>query len=98
MRLPLIVVALAVGVLSVPLRAASPHVTVITKEGRYGGTLSAEGETGRSEWPAGIRYGFTARAGEEWFIARWDEKGVALYRGAKLAESDVMKALGQKTR
>ncbi|MEO6569133.1 MAG: DUF4178 domain-containing protein [Opitutaceae bacterium] len=60
------------------------------------GTLSAEGETGRTEWPAGIRYGFTARAGADWFIARWDEKGIALYRGAKLAESEVLKALGQK--
>jgi hypothetical protein len=59
-------------------------------------TLAAEGNSGKDQWPAGTRYGFIARAGEEWLMARWDEKELRLYRGSKLAEPDVLAALGGK--
>jgi hypothetical protein len=43
---------------------------------------------------AGKTYGFIATGGAEWWLARWSEQGLALYRGTALDEKTVFSALG----
>ena len=53
-----------------------------------------EGAQAEEGWPEGNQYGFVAIAGGDWWLARWDEHRLALYRGIALNEQAVLLALG----
>jgi len=53
-----------------------------------------EGAQAVEGWPDGSQYGFVAIAGGDWWLARWDEHRLALYRGIALPEQAVLLALG----
>jgi hypothetical protein len=55
---------------------------------------TVDGTPAGGAWPAGKQYGFVAAAGGEWWLARWDERNLTLYRGTPLDEKVVFAALG----
>jgi hypothetical protein len=44
--------------------------------------------------PDALEYGFIARDGAEWLIARWNENQIQYLRGLAIPETDVLAALG----
>lgn len=56
-------------------------------------TIALDGPGAASLWPA-VQYGFTARDGDEWLLARWTETGIRFYRGKAIAASSVLTAFG----
>ena len=57
--------------------------------------LNVDDNAARDSWPA-TQYGFLARDGTEWIIARWTETAIQFHRGRTLTEADVLAALGEK--
>lgn len=56
--------------------------------------LSVEGDATTSSLPAGRQYGFLANNGADWWLARWNEQALTLYRGTALDEKIVLSSLG----
>jgi hypothetical protein len=57
-------------------------------------TLSVDGNEAASLLPAGKQYGFIATSGAEWWLARWNEQNLSLYRGTALDEKTILTSLG----
>lgn len=57
-------------------------------------TRSIDGQTAAPLLPGGVQYGFVATSGGAWWLARWNENRLTLYRGTPLDEKSVLLALG----
>ena len=55
---------------------------------------TTRGEVASSFWPNGRQYGFVATSAGEWWLARWNQKSLSLYRGTPLDEKSVFAAFG----
>jgi hypothetical protein len=65
---------------------------------RTGDSVEFDGETMRVQqlfWAAD-KFGFWARAGNEFGLARWTETGIEFYRGQPVTEQEARAALGQR--
>jgi hypothetical protein len=55
--------------------------------------LSVEGAERVPAWTE-VHYGFLARDGNEWLLARWTEREIQFHRGKRVPERDVLAAFG----
>lgn len=49
-----------------------------------------------TDWRATTQYGWVARRGADWLIARWTENEIRFYRGGEIADADVRAVLAAK--
>lgn len=56
--------------------------------------VTADGLRGADTLPGVVQYGFVARDGTNWIIARWNEQRIQWYRGVAVPDTEVMAALG----
>jgi hypothetical protein len=56
--------------------------------------LAADGILAANTLPGVVQYGFVAREGASWVIARWNEDRIQWYRGGAIPDTDVLAALG----
>lgn len=58
-------------------------------------TLSSEGAEPVTGPAGAVRYGFVARDGGDWVVARWTDNDLQFFRGPAVPEADVLAALGR---
>ena len=56
------------------------------------------GELAANAHPPDRQYGFVATGGGDWWLARWNETQLSLFRGTPVEEKDVLGAFGAGTR
>jgi hypothetical protein len=56
--------------------------------------VNADGPSAAATLPQIVRYGFVARDGNDWVIARWTEDRIQFHRGAAMPETEVISKLG----
>lgn len=57
-------------------------------------TVAADGLRDADTLPGVVQYGFVARDGTNWIVARWNEHRIQWYRGVAVPDTEVMAALG----
>lgn len=56
--------------------------------------VAVEGDGAAGVWP-GVQYGFVARDGARWVIARWNENSIQFLSGKPVTDAEVTAALGR---
>jgi hypothetical protein len=56
--------------------------------------VSADGLRGSDTLPGVVQYGFVARDGANWIVARWNENRIQWFRGVAVPDTEVLAALG----
>ncbi len=55
-----------------------------------------EGELVGAPWLAVEQYGFMARAGDDWLLCRWSERGLRAWVGQRFSEGSILEAFTKK--
>lgn len=55
-----------------------------------------EGDTVGAPWLAAEQYGFMARAGDDWLLCRWTERGLRAWVGQRVAQATVVESFTKK--
>jgi len=56
--------------------------------------VTADGVRSADTLPGVVQYGFVAREGTNWVLARWDENRIQWHRGVAIPDTEVLAALG----
>lgn len=56
--------------------------------------VTADGVRSADTLPGVVQYGFVAREGASWVLARWDENRIQWHRGVAIPDTEVLAALG----